>query len=95
MIGKELTEYGVALSNENTRVVHISLKKDEKIKPHDHKDENVYFVVVKGGVEVYLNEEETHNMQPGKVISFDGIATISAQAKEDSDIFVFLIKKGC
>lgn len=94
MIGKELIEYGVVHTNENTKVVHISLKRDGKINPHDHVSENVFFTVVKGAVEVYLDESETYLMEPGKVLSFDGVASISAKAILDSDIFVYLIKKG-
>lgn len=93
MKGKELTEIGLAFNNENTRIVHIKLKSGEIIKPHDHVDELVYFVVVRGVVKVYLDHEEFHEMTPGKILSFDGVTTISAETQEDSEIFVFLIKK--
>ena len=92
MIGKELKDFGAVHKSEHASIVHLELKKDATIPSHNHEGREIFFVVVKGSVEVYLNAEETHVAEPGKIISFDGKNFISAKAIEDSEIFVFLVK---
>lgn len=93
MVGKELQEFGRLNDDEKLMVVHHGLKAGDKIQPHNHPDEVIFFTVVKGKLNVFLNGEEKHEMVPGKVLNFDGTNFISADALEDSEVFVYLIKK--
>lgn len=93
MIGKELSALGQLVNREELMLVHVQLEKDGTVKPHDHKGQEVFFTVVKGKVEVYLDETETHVMEAGKVLHFPGEARISVKALEASEFFVYLINR--
>lgn len=93
MLGKEIKEYGPVFNSDDLMVVHLHLEAGQKIQPHDHPGQEIFFTVVDGEVEVYLNEEETHVLQPKKVLNFKGEARISATALKESDVFVYLINR--
>ena len=93
MLGKVITEYGQVVNNQDIMVVHLHLKEGETIAPHNHPGRQIFFTVVEGEVEVYLNEEETYPLVPKKVLDFDGEARISVKALKESDIFVYLVVK--
>lgn len=93
MLGNELKDYGKVFESEDLMVVHLHLEKDQLIQPHDHPKQEIFFTVVSGKVEVYLNEEETHIIEPKKALNFKGEARISAKALEESDVFVYLVNR--
>lgn len=94
MVGKELKDLGLAFKGEDVKIVHIALKKDEKIPAHNHKGKDIFFTTVKGKIELYLGEEnETHIAECGNIIYFNGEENISATSLEDSEAFIYLIKK--
>ena len=49
--------------------------------------------VLKGKMEMYLNETEKHVLVPGDILHFDGVNFINGSALEDSEVSVTLIKK--
>ena len=51
------------------------------------------FTVVKGEVEVHLNDTEIHKVEPGKVLHFDGDNFINAEFLTDGEVFVTLVTK--
>ena len=51
------------------------------------------FTVVKGKVQVFLNETEEHVLVPGQVLEFNGDNYIQATLVEDSEFVVNLIHK--
>ena len=77
MLGKVITEHGQVVNNQDIMVVHLHLKEGETIAPHNHPGRRIFFTVVEGEVEVYLNEEETYPLVPKKVLEFDGEVRIS------------------
>lgn len=91
MVGQELKEFGCVFRSKELMVVHHGLKAGEKIPSHNHEGQNIFFTVVKGAFRVYLNGEEAHEMRPGMVLNFDGKNFISADALEDSEVFVYLV----
>ena len=93
MLGKVITEQGQVVNNDDIMVVHLHLKEGDTIPPHNHPGRQIFFTVVEGQVEVYLNEEETYPLEPKKVLEFDGEARISVKALRESDAFVYLIVK--
>lgn len=65
---------------------------NEDIPRHNHPEANVLFTVVKGKVEVTI-DEEIFIAEPGHLLHFDGNQYISARMLEESEIFVTLIAK--
>ena len=63
------------------------------IGKHNHPEALVIFTVVKGKVEVHLNEEETYIVEPGKALHFDGDNYIDAEFLDAGEVFVTLIHK--
>ena len=77
MVGNVKNEIGLMFSKDNFMLVKKALKKGEKVEKHNHENEEIIFTVLKGKVEVFLNEKENHVLVPG----------------EDSEFSVTLIKK--
>ena len=76
MLGKVITEHGQVVNNQDIMVVHLHLKEGETIPAHNHPGRQIFFTVVEGEVEVYLDEKETYPLAPKKVLEFDGEARI-------------------
>lgn len=93
MLGTELKEFGRVYDGKELMVVHHGLKKGDQIPSHNHDGQLIFFTVVEGELEVFLNKEERHLMAPGAVLHFDGENFISANALADSQVFVYLINK--
>jgi hypothetical protein cdivTM_11337 len=93
VVGNVKNEIGLMFSKDNFMLVKKALKKGEKVEKHNHENEEIIFTVLKGKVEVFLNEKENHVLVPGEILQFDGINFISAVAMEDSEFSVTLIKK--
>ena len=92
-IGKEINTLGKVIDNKELMLVHLQLKSGEQVPSHDHKGQEVYFTIVKGTVEVTLNDTEVHRISTGTVLHFPGEAHISVKAIEESDFFVYLINR--
>ena len=93
MFGNVKNEAGLLFNKGNFKLVKKILKKDEKIAKHNHEDEEIVFTVLKGKMEMYLNETEKHVLVPGDILHFDGVNFINGGALEDSEVSVTLIKK--
>lgn len=91
--GKILKETGRVFDSKEVTVVHTHLLEGQKIAAHEHPGQEVFFTLVKGEVEAYLNDNETHQLTPGEVLAFDGDLYISILALKDSDFFVYLVNK--
>ena len=52
-----------------------------------------FLSVLKGKMEMYLNDTEKHVLVPGDILNFDGVNFIKGTALEDSEFNVTLIKK--
>ena len=84
MFGNVKNEAGLLFNKGNFKLVKKILKKDEKIAKHNHEDEEIVFTVLKGKMEMYLNETEKHVLVPGDILHFDGVNFINGSALEDS-----------
>lgn len=84
---------GVVLQKENYTIIKKVGDAGSSIPKHNHPEANVVFTVVKGVIEVTMNEDEVYELTPGKVLSFDGDNYISAKLIENSEAFVTLILK--
>ena len=92
-IGKEINTLGKVIDNKELMLVHLQLKSGEQVPSHDHKGQEVYFTIVKGTVEVTLDDTEVHRISTGTVLHFPAEAHVSVNAIEESDFFVYLINR--
>ncbi len=93
MFGEVKKEAGLAFSHKNFKVVKKVVEKGGKIPSHNHETEIIIFSVLKGKMEIFLNETERHILEPGDILKFDGVNFINGNAFEDSEINITLIKK--
>ena len=92
-IGQEINALGKVVNNKELMLVHLHLKSGEQIPSHDHIGREVFFTIVKGTVEVTLDDTEVHRIDTGIVLHFPGEAYVSIKAIEESDFFVYLINR--
>ena len=93
MFGNVKNEAGVLFNKKNFKLVKKILKKNEKIAKHNNENKEIVFIVLKGKMEIFLNDTEKHILVPGNILQFDGINFINGSALEDSEISVILVKK--
>ena len=93
MIQKILEDKGLVFSDERLKLVHHVLTAGEAIARHDHPEADVFFTVVKGHMQMLIDEKNSYEVKPGQVLHFDGCQTIEGKAIEDSEIFVYLLTK--
>ena len=93
MFGTVKNEGGMLFSGNNFKVVKKVLKSGEAIPSHNHENEEIIFSVLKGKMEIFLNETEKHILVPGDILHFDGVNFINGAALVDSEVSVTLIKK--
>ena len=93
MYGTVKNEAGMLFSGNNFKVVKKILKTGELIPSHNHEEEEIVFSVLKGKMEMFLNDTEKHVLVPGDILNFDGVNFIKGTALEDSEFNVTLIKK--
>lgn len=93
MVGEVFQDAGVAKRHERFKLVKKVGKEGDVIPKHNHPDELIVFTVVAGCVQVHLNDDEIHVLEPGKVLHFDGENFINAKFLSDGEVFVTLITK--
>ncbi|MGX7111621.1 cupin domain-containing protein [Gemella cuniculi] len=92
-IGVVFGEAGLLKKHDRFKLVKKVGEKGDLISRHNHPEALVVFTVVKGKVQVFLNDSETYVVEPGKVLHFDGDNYINAEFLEDGEVFVTLIHK--
>ncbi len=93
MIGQVKDELGLLFQGANYKVVKKAGKAGDKIDKHNHPEAEPTFIVVKGKVKAYMNEEEEHILEPGKVLNFNGDNYINAEFLEDGEVVIVLASK--
>lgn len=93
MNGTVKQDLGLLFEGPNYVVVKKGGVVGDKVEKHNHPEANVIFTVVKGKVQVLLNETEEHLLTPGQVLQFNGDNYIQATLLEDSEFIVNLIRK--
>ena len=92
-VGTIFEEAGLLKKHDRFKLVKKVGKKGDLITKHNHPEALVLFTVVKGRVQVHLNDNEIHIVEPGKVLHFDGDNFINAKFLTDGEVFVTLINK--
>lgn len=92
-VGIIFEEAGILKKHDRFKLVKKVGKKGDLITKHNHPEALVLFTVVKGRVQVHLNDNEIHIVEPGEVLHFDGDNFINAEFLTDGEVFVTLINK--
>lgn len=93
MFGEVRNKEGMIFKENNFMVVKKILNAGDKIPSHNHEAEVIIFSVLKGKMEIFLNDTEKYELVPGDILRFDGVNFIKGTALEDSEINITLIKK--
>lgn len=72
MNGTVKQDLGLLFEGPNYVIVKKGGVAGDKVEKHNHPEANVIFTVVKGKVQVLLNETEEHLLTPGQVLQFNG-----------------------
>ena len=92
-VGTIFEDAGLLKKHDRFKLVKKIGKEGDLITRHNHPEALVLFTVVKGRVQVHLNDNEIHIVEPGKVLHFDGDNFINAEFLTDGEVFVTLINK--
>lgn len=93
MNGTVKQDLGLLFEGPNYVIVKKGGVAGDKVEKHNHPEANVIFTVVKGKVQVLLNETEEHLLTPGQVLQFNGDNYIQATLLENSEFIVNLVRK--
>ena len=92
-VGTIFEEAGLLKNHDRFKLVKKVGQKGDLITKHNHREALILFTVVNGKVQVNLNDDEIHIVEPGKVLHFDGDNFINAKFLTDGEVFVTLINK--
>lgn len=73
--------------SDHPRTVRLSLDAGESVPEHRHPDTDVLIHVLSGVVDLGL-DDETHRLESGDLIRFDGDRTVAPHAVEDATAVV-------
>jgi len=73
-------------------VIRLALDADERVDPHTHPERQIVLYLRQGRLELDL-DEETHSLEAGDVIRFDGKREVSPYALEESEALIVLAQR--
>jgi len=73
-------------------VVRLALGAGERVDPHTHPDRRVVLSLQTGVLALDL-DGETHRLEAGDVIRFEGRREVSPRAVEDSEALIVLVRR--
>lgn len=73
-------------------VIRLALSAGDRVDPHTHPDHEIVLYLRSGAVELDL-DDETHSLDAGDVIRFDGRREVSPHAVEDSEALIVLARR--
>lgn len=71
------------------KTVRLELEAGEEIPAHDHPERQIVLYLVSGALDVTL-DGETHALESGDVLRFDGRRTVAPAARADSTALLVL-----
>jgi len=84
--------HAVAFPEAEPRVIKLSLDAGERVDPHTHPEREIVFSLRSGQVELDL-DDETHDLEAGDVVHFDGRSEVSPKAVTDADALLVLAER--
>lgn len=73
-------------------VIRLALDADERVDPHTHPEREIVLYLRSGILDVDL-DGETHRLEAGDVVRFDGRQEVSPYAVEESEALIVLAKR--
>jgi quercetin dioxygenase-like cupin family protein len=73
-------------------VIRLALSAGDRVDPHTHPDREIVLYLRTGTVDLDL-DDETHRLDAGDVIRFDGRREVSPSAVEDSEALIVLARR--
>ena len=83
------TPHAVAFPDGEPRTIRLSLAADESVPEHDHPDREIVVYLVEGRVRITI-DGETHVVEAGDLVRFDGDQPISPTAETDATALIVL-----
>lgn len=87
---------GAPLANvfpaDEPKTIRLTLTEEERVEPHSHPDRQIILYLISGELELGL-DENSHRVQAGNVVHFDGEHDISLSANTDSTGLLVLARK--
>jgi quercetin dioxygenase-like cupin family protein len=73
-------------------VIRLALEADERVDPHTHPERQIVLYLRQGTIELDL-DDDTHRLEAGDVIRFDGKREVSPRALEESEAIIVLAQR--
>ena len=86
------TPHAEVFDDGEPRTVRLQLEADERIPEHRHPKSNVVFHLLSGSLELAL-DGETHELESGDLVRFDGDCEVSPRALEESTAVIVFAPK--
>ncbi|MFC4986214.1 cupin domain-containing protein [Saliphagus infecundisoli] len=77
---------------EEPKTIRLSLDEGESVGAHNHPERQVILYLISGEIDLQL-DGESHIVQSGDVVQFDGTCEVAPAAKIDSTALIVLAKK--
>jgi len=77
---------------EEPKTIRLSLEEGERVGAHSHPDRQVVLYLISGELDLQL-DGESHVVQTGDVVQFDGMREVAPVATADSTALIVLAKK--
>lgn len=77
---------------EEPKTIRLSLAEGERVEAHSHPDRQIVLYLISGEIDLQL-DRESHLVQSGDIVQFDGTREVSPSAKTDSTALIVLAKK--
>ncbi|MFD1571436.1 DUF2249 domain-containing protein [Halorubrum laminariae] len=81
-----------AFPGREPKTVRLSLSAGEGVAAHDHPGRAVLFHALEGSFDVRI-DDETHVVEAGELLRFDGDRTVEPTAREDATALVVLAER--
>ncbi len=78
-----------AFPGREPKTIRLSLAAGERVPEHEHPDRTVLFHVLEGAVDVAL-DGDSHPVEAGEILRFEGESAVEPTAREDSVALVVL-----
>lgn len=78
-----------AFPGKEPKTIRLSLAAGERVPEHEHPDRTVLFHVLEGAVDVAL-DGDSHPVEAGEILRFEGESAVEPTAREDSVALVVL-----
>jgi len=78
-----------AFPGREPKTIRLSLEAGERVPEHEHPDRTVLFHVLEGAMDVAL-DGDSHRVEAGEILRFEGESTVRPTAVEDAAALVVL-----